>query len=277
LVDYREIQREIDRQLEDCVMSGDITTKLTRRVMIAGLLVAGSFWFAKQPTRAFLMSQEAGLGEQVPNITITSPQAPLQILSTWVANTTPQDFRLVLQVQNQSGKGIRAFAINSQVATGKRQNEHSQFENLTQQSSVWQPTQIRSIEVSDSLEDQIRSVRLTVDFIEFTDGTTWGSDSENSRDLLKGQREGAKFERQRLRDLMKAKGFQALADDLRSEQGTPESSAATGRSVKWQAGFRNGVSAVRRRVRDVLASGNQDQITAELNRPFDTAEKAVSK
>ena len=50
----------------------------------------------------------------------------------------------------------------------------------------------------------------------------------------------------------------------------------TGSSVKWQEGFRKGVSAIRRRVREALVSG-QDQIKAELNKPFDTAEEVVPK
>src|SRR5215510_9359779 len=126
-------------------MSGDIASGLTRKI-IAGLLVSGSFWFAKQPTRAFQISRE-GLGTQAPNITVTSSQAPLQILSIWIASAKPQDFRLFLQIQNQSGRRIRAFAINSQIATSKRQNGHSQFENLTQRPTVWQPSEIKSIEV----------------------------------------------------------------------------------------------------------------------------------
>jgi hypothetical protein len=250
-------------------------TRLARKVMIAALLVAGSFWFAKQPTRAFRMSQEVRLGDQTPNIIITSPQAPLQILSTWIANAKPQDFRLVLQVQNQSGKGIRAFAINSHVATSKRQNGHSQFQNLTQRTAVWQPTEIRSIEVSDSLDDQIRSIRLTVDFVEFTDGSTWGPDSENSRDLLSGEREGAKFEKQRLRKLMETKGLKALTSDAEMGDGNKsEPAAENGHSVKWQEGFRYGVNAIRRRLKNTIASGNKEQIKAELSRPFDTAEEA---
>ena len=259
-------------------MSGDISTRLARKVMIAALLVAGSFWFAKQPTRAFLTSQEARRGDQAPSITITSPQAPLQILSTWVANATPRDFRLVLQVQNQSGKGIRAFAINSQIATSRSQNGHSQFQNLTQRSLVWQPTEIRSIEVSDSLDDQIRSVRLTVDFVEFTDGSTWGPDSENSRDLLAGEREGARFEKQRLRKLMETKGAEALVTDAQiNDRNKSEPTAESGHSVKWQEGFRYGVNAIRRRLKSAIASGNTEKIKVELSKPFDISEGEAPK
>jgi hypothetical protein len=259
-------------------VSGDITTRLSRKVMITALLVAGTFWFAKHPTGAFMMTQEREGGNRSLAIVITSTAAPLQILSSWVESATPQNFRLVLQVQNQSGKGIRAYAITSRTATSKRQNGNSQFMNITQRSSVWQPTEIRSIEVNDSLDDQIRSVKLTIDFIEFTDGTTWGPDSENSRDLLAGQREAAKFEKQRLRKLMETKGPEALAVDAQAIDGSRvESAIESGHSVKWEEGFRQGVNAVRRRLRNAIASGSKEQIKAELSRPFDTAEGEAPK
>jgi hypothetical protein len=47
--------------------------------------------------------------------------------------------------------------------------------------------------------------------------------------------------------------------------------------VKWQEGFRYGVSAVRRRIREAAASRNQDRIKAELSKPFDTAEEGVPR
>lgn len=259
-------------------MSGEFTTRLSRKVLIAALSIAGSFWLSKHSSTALLIGQQTETDVQSPEIIITSPEAPLQILSTWIQNAAPQTFRLVLQVQNQNEKGIRAYAINWYVATSKKQNGSSQFLNITQRAFVWQPSEIRSIEVNDSLDDPIRSVKLTIDFIEFTDGTSWGSDSENSRDLLKGQREGAKFEKQRLREFIQAKGSEALTSALQLEKAmTAEPSIPTDRSVKWQEGFRYGVSAVRRRAREAIASGKQEQIREELNRPFDTAEDGVQR
>lgn len=260
-------------------MYDQISTGLIRKVAIAALLVAGSIWFARHQTAALLTSQKTATQNESPAIVITTPKAPLQILSTWIENTAPANFRLVLQVQNQSGKGIRAFAVNSLIATSQRQNGNSQFQNITQRASIWQPTEIRSIEVADSLDDQVRSVKLTVDFIEFADGTTWGSDAENSRDLLAGEREGAKLERQRLIKVMHDEGSAALAKEVEADETKARGDAgdATAHSRKWQDGYRQGVAAVRRRLRPAIASGKPDKIKTELSRPFDTAEEEAPK
>jgi hypothetical protein len=185
-----------------------------------------------------------------------------------------ETFKLAAQVQNQSGKGIRAYAINSQTAGGKQQNGYSQFMNLMQHSAIWQPTEIRTIEVSDPQEGPINTVRLAVDFVEFNDGTTWGPDAENSRDRLAGQREGAKLERQRLSQLLQVKGREALRSDLQtSDVKRVESLSKGNHTTQWVAGFRTGVNLMDRRLTLALASGGEENIIAELGKHFDTSEE----
>ena len=211
-----------------------------RKDLIFALLVFASLWLSRGTTRALLMSGQSLKREQSPSIIIT-PQdgAPLQILSTWIASAKPQSFRLMAQVQNQSVKGIRAYLINSQIAGSKQQNGHSQLINLTQRSAFWQPTEIRTVELGDSLKEQVKSVRLTVDFIEFADGTAWGPDSANSRDLLAGQREGARLTRQHLRGLMQNKGQEAMALEIQTGDGSQVETAIKGKhSGQWIEGFR---------------------------------------
>ncbi len=253
----------------------DDTRIRLRRLMILIFLVAGLVWFSKDPTRALLMTRKATDRQQSVRVIIT-PQdgTPLRIISTSVASSTPKNFRLLAQIQNQSLKAIRAYAINSQFATTKQQNGSSEFMNLTQRSSIWQPTEIKTVEFGDSQQDQITGVRLTVDFVEFVDGTEWGPDSQNSRDLLAGQRHGARLERQRLRELMETKGQDALARDIQmNDEDKRATAVADSHSVQWQEGFRHGVVSVRRRLRQVIASGNEERIKAELTKPFDTSEE----
>jgi len=250
-------------------ISFELTGQSLSRRKPSALLVAGSFWINRDTTRAILQNVEAG--QQSPTIIVTPQQdAPLEVLSTWIESSKPKDFRFVGQFQNKSGKGIRAYGIKSQTVTSKQQNGHLQFMNLRW--SIWQSTEIRTIEFADSQEDQISTVRLTVDFVEFTDGTTWGSDSLNSRDMLAGQREGAKVERQRLRALLQAKGDEALVNDLQ-KSGAPVEPSKENRSAHWAEGYLSGVASVRRRLGQTLASGNKEQIKAELSKPFDSSEE----
>ena len=256
-------------------MQDVITNSLIRKVMILALLVAGTFWFSRGAIGR-LMTSESGNLQQSPTIILTrQPDAPLQILSTWIATETPQNFRLMAQAQNQSGKAIRAYAINSQTASIKQQNGHTQFLNLTQRSTFWQPAEIKTVEVADSQDEPIKTVRLTIDFVEFADGSTWGPDSANSRDLLAGQREGAKLTRQRLRQLMQTKGEEAVTLEVQkgdAEQ-TVDADIARNHSPRWVEGFRNGAASARRRLSNAIASKDKERIKAELDRPFDTFEE----
>ena len=171
--------------------------------------------------------------------------APLQLISTWIDSSKAQSFRLVAQFQNQSAKAIRVYAFKSQTATIKLQNSHVQFMNLTQRSAIWQPSEMRTVEFADSQEEEVKTVRLTLDFVEFSDGSTWGPDSENSRDMLAGQREGAKLERQRQSQIMRAKGQQGLISDAQVPDRGVER-AGSNRSAQWLEGFRQGQASMYR-------------------------------
>ena len=152
------------------MMQDLLTSSLIRKVMILALLAAGSFWFSRGALGR-LITGESRNWQQDPTIILASQKnAPLQILSTWIATATPQNFRLMAQVQNQSGKAIRAYAVNSQTGTLKQQNGHTQFLNFTECSAFWQPTEIKTVEVADSHDEPIQIVRLAINFVEFADG-----------------------------------------------------------------------------------------------------------
>ena len=256
-------------------MQDVITSSLIRKVMILALLVSGTFWFSRGAIGRLMTSESTNV-QQSPTIILTPQKdSPLQILSTWMATETPQNFRLMAQVQNQGGQAIRAYAINSEIASTKQQNGHSQFLNFTQRSAFWRPAEIKTVEVADSQDEAIKTVRLTIDFVELADGSTWGPDSSNSRDLLAGQREGAKLARQRLRQLMQSKGEDAVTLEIQKNDAeqTVDAEIARNHSAKWIEGFRNGAAATRRRLSNALASRDKERIKAELDRPFDTFEE----
>jgi hypothetical protein len=213
-------------------------------------------------------------GVQSANILIKEQDgAPLRILATSIKSAEPKNFKLQAAVQNQGSKEIRAYAITSETATGEGQSGYTQFINLTRRAEIWQPTEIKTIEVSDVRDEPVLSVRLAVDFVEFSDGTTWGPDTNNSRDLLAGQREGARAERQRLRQLLKSKGRAAAVGAIQdSDESLIAPPTSLNRSQKWLEGFRAGAGSVHARLRRVL-QGGAAQIELELDKPFDTSEE----
>jgi hypothetical protein len=250
------------------------TKKLAHRLLCFALLVFSLFLFSTERTKSVLVSAQTRPGQaSSPTISITSQDdAPLRIISTSVVSAEPPNFRLQVMIQNQSLKSIRAYTVVSETASDKRQGGYTDFLNL--RTNIWQPTVIKTTEVSDTQNDPIVSVKLTIDFVEFTDGTTWGPDKEHSSDILIGQREGARIERQRLRQLLKSKGPKAVIEDIQVlDFSKAEALVGRKRSAHWLSGFHSGVSSIQRRLRQASPSNNAEQIETELSKPFDTSEE----
>jgi hypothetical protein len=236
------------------------------------LLVLALFMFVKGPTKASRVPAQTD--EKLPTVSV-APQAdtPLRILNTFIesdSTSEPAVIRLKFMAQNQSTKRIRAYAIVAEGGGGSRVD----FVNLTSQEAVFQPTQVKTLEFAYNETKLPKSITLSVDFVEFDDGSTWGVDANNSRDRLVGQRQGSIAERQRLRELLKSKGPSAVLDAIREE--VPDEStadAATKHSEEWLQGYRNGVGSVRYRLRQNLQSSDPASMELELARPFDSSEK----
>jgi hypothetical protein len=235
------------------------------------VLFACLFLFSQNSTKRLLASSNTAQGPIRPPLISITPQgdSPLRILSTSIQPAEAQALSLQVIIQNQSGNKIRAYAIAFETATDKMQNGRAEFQNLT--TSIWEPTQITAIEFKDSQDEPFVSVKLTVDFVEFSDGKTWGPDLHNSRDILAGQRAGAQLERQRLRQLLKRKGERAVIDDVQEDIPADLSAiAGPDHSSQWLIGFRSGMSAMRARLNRVRQSGLRAE--SELGKPFDTSE-----
>lgn len=136
-----------------------------------------------------------------------------------------------------------------------------------------QPSQITDVSLAYNPEKLPESVKMAVDFVEFSDGTTTGPDTHNSRDKLAGQREGARREKQRLRDLLKSKGSTALLDSVSNESaGDPEPAEISKHSEAWLQGFHIGVGSIRHRIKQSGQMAAPKQVEIELAKPFDLAE-----
>lgn len=148
------------------------------------------------------------------------------------------------------------------------------FVNLSSAKNVWQPTQVKTIDFVYAEDDAVGLVTLSVDFVEFDDGTTWGRDMYNSRDMLAGWREGATAECVRLHKLLKSNGPSAVFDAVRVEVSDepPESENSTKPSSNWKMGYGSGVASIRYRLRETVQAGDAAGAERELNKLADRAE-----
>lgn len=243
--------------------------KVALRCFVLMLLVLTFFLTASDWTRGTQQSPQQ-TREKLSVASIThQDDAPLRIINTFV-ESEPGMLRLRITAQNQSLKRIRAYAI---VADGGGVSRVD-FVNLTKPAAIFQPTQVKTFDIAYSENNPSESVTLSVDFVEFDDGSVWGLDRHRSRDKLSGQREGAKAERRRLRELLKSKGTSAVLNAIREAVGDgQEAKTATQHSEEWLQGYRNGVSAIRHRLRQSLRTSDPARVELELAKPFDLSEE----
>lgn len=248
-------------------MRNSVDKKLVFRCLALAALGAGLFLITRDSTRALLSG--AHVRAKPPEVAVArQDDSPLRLLNTFV-ESEPGIFRLRVMAQNQSAKRIRAYAIVASAEIYSRVD----FANMTSAENVFQPTQVKTFDFAFGEDEAPGLVTLSVDFVEFDDGTTWGRDIHNSHDMLAGQRAGAGDERRRLRELLKSGGPAAVFDAVREDGGgRPTDEAAAGRSNKWLEGYRNGVAAIRYRLRQSVQAGDAAGAAKELTKPFDLSE-----
>ncbi|MET0622154.1 MAG: hypothetical protein ABW250_04145 [Pyrinomonadaceae bacterium] len=244
------------------------TRKLILKCFTLVLLTFGVYVTTKTPMLLLRASPQSR--ERLPAASI-APQAdaPLRIINAFVESEQGL-VRVRVMTQNQSQKRIRAYSILADAGAYSRLD----FANLTTPTAIFQPTQIKTTDISFSEGQTPESVTLSIDFVEFNDGSTWGLDSHHSRDRLAGQRAGAKAERLRLRALLKGKGPSAVFDSIRED--VPDDAGVKAddkHSEEWLQGYRNGIGSIRHRLRRSLPAGDSARVESELAKPFDLSEE----
>jgi hypothetical protein len=110
-------------------------------------------------------------------------------------------------------------------------------------------------------------VELAIDFIEFTDRTTWGPDQGRNAQILSGMRAGAREAQAYLRGVFQFAGSEGLTSALAAEHlplGPPKN-----RDPQWERGFRTGADTIHTRAKQAMNDSNIDEVKSILNRPLD--------
>jgi len=192
------------------------------------------------------------------------PDSPLTITNVIVDNfPDPRMPTVDFNVVNNSGKRIMVWAIKHE-AGGMSGSMVFIKPDIKR---ALRPGKAPQVEISRIQYPQPpESFTLSVDFVEFVDGTRWGDDSFKTGDRVDGVRAGANAQREALMKILKSDGPEEVIRLLDSVEPKPDQSSA--RSAQWRDGFRGGVGWVRERVR--LKGPNRSEIEKELRPPFES-------
>jgi hypothetical protein len=201
----------------------------------------------------------------------SQPDSSLQITAKtkWV-NVSPPGIEVILQVKNISNdKAVRAYATR-QAFTIDEPPPGCFLLNAVKPGKVLQPGQseVRSTWRGYPLDSR-KPILLFIDFIEFTDGSTWGADGCESAQYLAGARAGARALAERLEKVFVDGGAKAVVNSVKGVVGEIEVPVAE--SNTWQAGFRAGVESMIDRLRQAVSDGGLQEIEPALKRPYDAS------
>jgi hypothetical protein len=239
--------------------------KLFVRLFVLGVL-AMMIWF---------FSGRASTQIPPPRISVEQqPDSPLLISSIYMTSPDPFKPQYGYTIANIKDKPIRAYAIKEDIRFGERQAGTSgvDLSHLPSLKLLLQPNQSRSISADNSSKytQPVNEIILSVDFVEFSDGSTWGNDSFNSAQRLAGQRAGGKAALKRFRESLKTGEPDSLTDAIIQDDVIQSDNQVS--SQDWHEGFQTGVGIVRNRLKEAKRKGGGAEVVKELEKPFDASE-----
>lgn len=206
---------------------------------------------------------------QEPTITAEiQANAPLTITSVTSSGQMAPGSQFVefgFFVINVSAKAIRAYAIKHENSIdGKNAGGGVTLYNPQLANSLLQPNQSVFIGDTSNISPEKRTIiSLSVDFVEFSDGTKWGADSVRSSEKVAGQRAAATLVSQRLLRLLSQSAEDVVSE---IESGMPGMETPNDKSEEWKEGFRIGRLAVVNRLKRAKEQRGLAELRREVQR-----------
>lgn len=178
-----------------------------------------------------------------------------------------------LVITNTSNKMVSAYAIRFEVGlNGQLRRGGVKFARFSTARSLFRPGDSQTVDIGGTHYPlPVERLVVSIDFLEFTDGTTWGADTYSSREVLAGLRAGQEATANYLRRLIAAQGPTAFAREL--ERADDDSGIPFGESPKWREGFQQGRTFIKARVKREAKDFSATEIERVLTQPIDALDE----
>lgn len=205
----------------------------------------------------------------------TRPDAPLglQITHSESAGVDQYIPEVEVVITNPSNKVVSAYAIRHDVGLkGQLRPGGVRLIRARAARSLLRPGDAQTVSIGGTRYSlPIERLVVSIDFLEFTDGTTWGADTYSSREVLTGMRAGEEATARYLLGLLTAQGPTTFAREL--ERADDDSSIPLGESPKWREGFQRGMAFIRARVKHEARDFSATEIERALTQPIDALDE----
>jgi len=176
----------------------------------------------------------------------------------------PQGGEIAFSLTNVSSKPITAYLISENIQAGSATDNTSLLVNLDLSNRELRPnSSANEFSTYRTLSDKQHRVTLSIQYVEFVDGTSWELDTAKTAERTAGQRAGAYTLSKRLTKVLKPSSPEdtTTAIDAVAAKITPSGD----RSVEWREGFRLGCKSVVDRLKRAQGKGGWIQVDSELH------------
>ena len=172
---------------------------------------------------------------------VKQKDCPLAISIVNVDNSALSFQRVNFVLQNVGNKRIRSYVLVGQAKTTGKINTNSFAEKLLQIGEFHND----EVSVERNALREYRQLFLSLDFVEFEDGSSWGADIQGFSINIAGEREGRLAAIKKIKDLIASRSLTELTNLLEQNVADitvkiPESTKADG----WKRGYQTGYKTV---------------------------------
>ncbi|HEY0323337.1 MAG TPA: hypothetical protein VGC66_20435 [Pyrinomonadaceae bacterium] len=222
-----------------------------------------------------LTSRELYAAIRTQDVNVTAQKqvgSPITLEIISVTSSNPKEPVFSYDVINTGSKTIKAYAIRNDVTVGSDVNSGVTYSYMHEPSAFLYPG-TRRLESFGSVTygGDVSKVVLSVDYVEFEDGATWGDDIFKISEKFAGQREGYRAAIKKLRENFKSKGRGALLSAL--ENDFTDLYPQADKPQQWKDGFNNGLKIARSRLKYIHKNGGVSALEYELEKPLEETPK----
>ncbi len=241
-------------------------------LLISAVLLMATFFAAFTKSPILGISKIFKAYSQTASVSVKpQPNSPLSIELIDPNRPIGHTPEVQVIVANMGTKPISAYAIRYDTSDDGSKSGGLELSNKALLNFVLQPGQSEIVNVGEgTYESEIKVIRLSVDFIEFIDGTRWGPDTYNSGERLNGLRAGAIAATSYLLKVLQKTGAEAVMKIAEGE--TINILPPSDHSQEWLEGFRQGIEIIKGHLRQSYTNRSLTEIESILQKPIDALE-----